>query len=354
MGRATAGGVSLPQANLVQGRYSVAQGSARFRLLVASVSAAAFLLALPTLAAATTVVNGNFETGDLEGWTVVDEPQPPTGTWFAYRAEEGFPPPPQGEFAAITDQGDPGAHFLYQDVPIVAGEPYLTMTVYYDSDGPITVPSPDSFEAGMAGDGNQQYRIDVMKPTAPLESLDPADILATVFRTVDGDPPSRAPRTVGVDLSALVGQTVRLRLAEVDNLGPLHAGVDSVATGPLPPAPTPPAPAPAPSNAFTFGKLTLNKKKGTARLKVTVPGAGQIVAVDAKKKGPKRIRRTSFTATADGVAVLPLKATKAGKQTLQAKGKLKFKLRVTFTPTGGTAATQVFSGRLKLNLPPPR
>lgn len=335
----------------------MSQGSVRFRLLVASISAAAVLLALPALAAATTVVNGNFETGDLEGWALVDEPQPPTGTWFAYRAEDGaFQPPPQGEFAAITDQGDPGTHFLYQDIPIVAGQPYLTMTVYYDSDGPITVPSPDTFDAGAPGDGNQQYRIDVMKPTAPLESLDPADIFATVFRTVDGAPPSGAPRTVGVDLSSLVGQTVRLRLAEVDNLGPLHAGVDSVATGPLPPAPTPttPAPAPAPSNAFTFGKLTLNKKKGTAKLKVTVPGAGQLVAIDAKKKGPKRIRRTSFTATAGGVAALPLKATKAGKKTLQAKGKLGFKLRVTFTPTGGTAATQAFSGKLKLNLVPPR
>jgi hypothetical protein len=333
------------------------------RVRTVAAVAAVFAMGLLALgaagAAANTVVNGDFETGDFEGWSVANEPQPPTGDWIVYGAGEGFPPPPQGEFAAITEQGGPGTHILYQDISIEAGQPYLSMTLYYTSDGPITVPNPDTLEAGEEGDGNQQYRVEVMDPAAPLESVASSDILATVFRTLDGDPAFMGPRTVGVDLSAFVGQTVRLRLAEVDNLGEFNAGVDSVSTGLVPPAPpltpaappAPPAPPTPPSNAFPFGKLKLNKKNGTATLKVNVPGAGTLTAIDAKKKAPKRIKKATVTAAAAGVATLKLKATGSGKKTLKEKGKLQFKALVTFTPTGGIAASQTRTGKLKLILP---
>lgn len=302
-------------------------------------------------AGANTVVNGDFETGDFEGWTVVNQPQPPTGDWLVYDAGEGFPPPPQGAFAAITEQGDPGTHILYQDVPIEAGQPYLSMTVYYDSDHAIIVPDPDTLD--VFGNDNQQYRIEVMDPSAPLESVSPSDIRATVFRTLGGDSTSMDPRTFGVDLSAFAGQTVRLRLAEVDNRGLFNAGVDSVATGPVPkPAPplipTPPTP---PANTFIVGKLKQNKKNGTATLKVTVPGAGILTAVDAKKKSPKRIRKATMTAAAAGTVTLKLKPTGAGKKTLKNTGKLQFKALLSFTPTGGVAGTGAFKGKLKLTPP---
>ena len=304
-------------------------------------------------AGANTVVNGGFETGDFEGWSLVNEPQPPTGSWIVYGAGEGpFLSPPQGEFAAITEQGSPGTHILYQDVPIEAGQPYLSMIVYYDSNGPITVPSPDTLEAGGEGDGNQQYRIEVMNPAAALDSVASSDIFATVFRTLDGAPTSIGPRTVGIDLSAFVGQTVRLRLAEVDDLGEFYAGVDSVATGPVPPPAPPLFPAPVtPSNAFTVGKLKLNKKNGTATLKVTLPGAGTLTAVDAKKKAPKRIKKATVTSAAAGTVTLKLKPTGAGKKTLKSKGKLQFKALLSFTPTGGTAGTATLKGKLKLTPP---
>jgi hypothetical protein len=339
------------------------------RVRVAAAAVAVFAVALLVLgtagAAANTVVNGGFESGDFEGWSVVNEPSD-SGDWFVYGAEEGpFPPPPQGEFAAITQQSNPGTHILYQDVPIEAGQTYLSMIVYYDSSGPIAVPNPDTLEAGDEGDGNQQYRVEVMDPAAPLESVASSDILATVFRTLDGDPAFIGPHTVGVDLSAFVGQTVRLRLAEVDDLGEFNAGVDAVMTGPAPigppltpvappapPAPpAPSAPLTPPSSAFTFGKLKLNKKNGTATLKVNLPGAGTLTAVDAKKKGPKRIKKATAITAAAGTLTLTLKATGAGKKTLREKGKLQFRALVTFAPTGGTAATQAFAGKLKLSLP---
>jgi hypothetical protein len=189
----------------------------------------------------------------------------------------------------------------------------------------------------------------VIKPTAPIETLDPGDILATLLHTEAGDPTSMEPKTLTADLTGFGGQTVRLRFAEVDNEGPLNGGVDSVSiTGPPPPPP------PAPSNAFTFGKLKLKKKNGTATLKVNVPGAGTLTAKDAKKKPPKRIRKATTATGAAGVATLRLKATKAGKRKLEESGKLQFKLSVTFTPTGGAAAAQTFTGKLKLTLPQKR
>jgi hypothetical protein len=316
--------------------------------LIASAIAVAALLALPSGAGAATVVNGDFEAGNLSGWEKVDSIlEPPFGgSWYAYSGTTAPGPipvevqaPPQGNFAATSFQEGPGSHILYQDVALEPGRTQvLSMLVYYDSNYPIKSPDSLSDEEGE----NQQYRVDVIRPSSPIFSVAPADILSTVFRTVEGDPLELAPRSVAVDLSQFAGQTVRIRLAEVDNKGPFLAGADavSIATGPPPP----------PSNAFSIGKLKLNKKKGTGQLTVSLPGAGTLTAMDAKKKKKAVIKKTSVTAAAAGAAKLNLKPTGVGKKKLKKAGKLSFKLNVTFTPAGGTAATQQFKGKLKLTL----
>lgn len=322
-----------------------------FGLLVSLFAVGA--LALPALASANLVVNGDFETGTLSGWHTKNEPSG-TGSWFAYSGTEDplggpatVPPPPQGNFAAIASQSNPGAHILYQDVALGAGPHELSLIAYYESLSPIVSPETLSpFEE----EQNQQYRIDVLKPAAPLTTVNPEDIIATLLHTEAGDPETLEPETLTADLSAYAGQTVRLRMAETDNVSPFHAGVDAVSiSGSAPPPPPPPVP-PAPSNVFSFGNLTLNKQKGTATLKVNVPGPGTLSAVDVKKKG-KRIKRATATATAAGVATLTLKPTSAGMKTLKEKHKLPFGISVTFTPTGGTPASHTFSGKLKLKKP---
>lgn len=305
-------------------------------------------LALAPRADAATVVNGDFETGNLSGWSVQDFGD---GSWFAYSGttnpiEPEAPPvplPPQGSFAAITAQDGPGTHVLYQDVALEAGAARtLSLIAYYRSEPPIFGGESLSYETSP----NQQYRIDVIRPTAPLLTLAPEDILVTLLQTKTGDPNIMEPKTLTADLTPYGGQTVRLRFVEVDNAGPFFAGVDGVSiSGPPAPAPAPPAP-PAPPTAFTFGKLKLNKNNGTATLKVNVPGAGTLIAVDAKKKAPKRIRKAIATTAAAGVATLKLQATGTGKKALAEKGKLQFKALVSFTPTSGAAVTQPFKGRL--------
>lgn len=323
----------------------ISQTRFHLKTLVVAIAMASVSLFAAAGVSAATVVNGDFETGTLSGWQVSNAPPPPetTGNWFAYSGTAPplefapeVPPPPAGQYAAITSQGGGGTHILYQDVAL---EPYyshqLSLLVYYHSAASLTTPSPETlnFEAP---EPNQQYRIDVMKPTAPIESVNPSDVLATVFATKTGDPEELGPTPLTVDLTPFAGQTVRLRFAEVDNQFFFAAGTDSVAIQSTPP-----------SNVVALGKPVLNKKKGTAKLPVTVPGAGTLTIADVKKT-KKRVRARTVTATAAGTLKLPVKATKSARKTLVNKGKLKIKVAVTFTPTGGIAATVTRKLTLKL------
>ena len=77
-----------------------------------------------------------------------------------------------------------------------------------------------------------------MDPTAPVDSVEPGDVFATVFRTMPGDPLSKPYTPVTFDLTRFAGQTVRLRYAEVDNQSWFLASVDVVdieSVGPPPP-----------------------------------------------------------------------------------------------------------------------
>ena len=208
----------------------------------------------------------------------------------------------------------------------------------------------------------------MIKPTAPIDSLAPTDILATVFASsvgengVEGGEPALGPRRFGVDLSAFAGQTVRLRIAVAANEKPLLARVDAVSIASTPilaPAPLP-IPTSTPSSRIRKGKLTLNKKTGTGMLAVTVPGAGTLTAIDASKKiaiasgfarakrprKPALIKAAILHPAAAGTVRVPFRPTAAARKLLSEKGALAFRARLTFTPTGGTAATQVYRARL--------
>ena len=111
---------------------------------------------------------------------------------------------------------------------------------------------------------------------------------------------------------------------QVERLG--EAGAQS--------APCPSAAAPvAPSNMFKLGRLKRNKRRGTATLSVTLPGAGSLVLTS---RGLKGVRRTVMAA---GTVKLAIRAAGKAKKRLLRVGKVELKAKVTFTPTGGVAAT---------------
>ncbi|HEY3434405.1 MAG TPA: hypothetical protein VGK41_02010, partial [Solirubrobacterales bacterium] len=128
----------------------------RVRPLLAAIVAATALVA-PAAASAATVVNGDFETGTLAGWQLSNSGEGSQDSWYAYSGTnppgptiiETVEPPPGGNFAAVTSQGGPGAHFLYQDVTL---EPFyshqLSLVAYYRSNGTLLTPGSGSLSPG--------------------------------------------------------------------------------------------------------------------------------------------------------------------------------------------------------------
>jgi hypothetical protein len=126
-----------------------------------------------------------------------------------------------------------------------------------------------------------------------------------------------------------------------------------------PPAGSSPPP-PAPSNQFSIGPKVKFKNGGTkATITINVPGPGTVTAAQKaagasasasraavpalKAKGKKKasIVPTSVTATAAGPVKVTIKLTGPAKKVLAKKRKLTVSVALTFTPTGGSPATQV-------------
>jgi hypothetical protein len=175
----------------------------------------------------------DFESGSLANWkTDVNG----AGGWFVYSNGKtppepaqsdvnvpfDVPNPPQGKFAAVTDMNGPGRRTLYRDVAL-DGRYRLHLTVFYVNTGDFARLPTD----GAIGN-DQQYRIDLVAPSAPLTSLAKGQLLANIYHTSPGDPSRLQPTEVTLDLSPWQGQTVRLRLVSADNQGPLRAGVDNI------------------------------------------------------------------------------------------------------------------------------
>lgn len=220
-------------------------------LLAATTITAGATLLITSTAFAAEVDNGSFETGDFSGWTV-DE-MTLAGEWSVYsgtttpRSDNEIDAPPCGTYAAVTDETEDSSMVLYQDLDLEAGQTHeLSFTHYFrnyaGADSTALAPaglvaqggppaiwiSPDTLDPNVPG-GNQQYRVDIMRPGADEFSVDPSDVLLNVYQSEPGDPAVEPPTEVSVDLSAFAGQTVRLRFAAAVGEDYLNVGVDCVA-----------------------------------------------------------------------------------------------------------------------------
>jgi hypothetical protein len=313
----------------------------------------------PSGAGAATVVNGNFESGTLKGWQALKATE--AGNWFAYkgtaapigskRGADPVQPPPQGTFAATTDEANPDTLILYQDIALEAGETHwLSLIAYYNTYEPIAIPTPDTLSVDdevLAGRVNQQYRIDVMKPGAPIESVDPADILLTLFQTKPGDPPKMGPTNLTANLSAFAGQTVRLRIANAVHEEVFNAGVDAVSISSTPPGGSKSGGSKRGPVLFGFEKAKANRKKGTVSLQVRVSGPGLLRATGAptpagtaRSSKAKALRKpiepiTVPVASAKTVTI-NLRPTSSARAVLRQKHKLRVEVAVNYMPTGGS------------------
>jgi virginiamycin B lyase len=142
------------------------------------------------------------------------------------------------------------------------------------------------------------------------------------------------------------GVALDLNLIKLGDGNPKWLAVDA-ASSPPPAPPPPPPPIPSsppnqgPSSSFSFGKVKLLKKSGSASLTVALPGPGRLVL-----KGKGLITLTEAV-KATGNLSLTIKPTKKTAKKLKKSGKAKVTAEVTFTPTGGAPHTESKSLTLK-------
>ncbi|MCH8991517.1 MAG: hypothetical protein IIA44_07175, partial [Acidobacteria bacterium] len=167
-----------------------------------------------TTAGGCLLVNNDFESGTLAGWTQINSG---SGSWVINdgtldpSGPDGPLPPCGGSFSAITIQTGPGVHTLYQDVTI----PGSATTARLDWTDMIRN------HAGTFSDPNQEFRV---------EAWNPADnsVLTSLFSTNPGDTPIQNCTSRCADISSFIGQTIQVAFTEEDNLFFFNVHLDDV------------------------------------------------------------------------------------------------------------------------------
>jgi hypothetical protein len=182
------------------------------------------------------ILNGGFESG-FSFWTRVDQ-LGSEGTFFLQTGTvspvsgNSVPAPPGGTNAAMTDAFGPGSHILYQDFVVPATGALLSFNLFIGNRADrFATPTPASLDFSTPA-LNQQARVDILKAGTNPFSVAASDVLLNLYQTQVGNPLVSGYNAFNFDLTSLftsnVGQTLRLRFAETDNLFTFQLGVDNV------------------------------------------------------------------------------------------------------------------------------
>lgn len=345
--------------------------------------AVAALLVAAGPAEAAGPVEGGFENG-LRDWTAssfYEQTEWKAQTRVA--AEEEFEralpagalPAAVGPYVAATEYGGNDTAILAQTFALPAASKLdLSLYLFYESEAPTVLPTPDTLFVKPSSGDNQQVRVDVLKANAPLESLSPNDILATLYASPSGGPEVLGPTLLSADLSQFAGQTVTLRIANAVSDGKMRIGIGAVsltATPLPPPLPAPVAAEETPSTPISDGvaspvahKLLHRLWTGSGLLSVRLPAAGSLVVSDARRKAavasvfsarrttaspkskPILIRTASVTVDRAQNVHVPLRPTAAAARLLARRGRVPFRLQLTFTSARGAVSTATYKGVL--------
>lgn len=180
------------------------------------------------------VVNGSFESGNSNGWSVSPDGSGATGCgYFVYSGTQSFwdnsiQAPPDGNFAASSDTLEPPcSSVIYQDITVPAGAKVsCSLIYYYVNFGEDFINGPGLNSSNM-DDPNQQARIDIMNENAgPFATGD--GVLKNLFRTEPGDPLTLDYTTLNFDLTEYAGTTVKIRAAQANNQEDILFAIDAV------------------------------------------------------------------------------------------------------------------------------
>lgn len=186
-------------------------------------------------AAAAPIKNGSFERGDFSGWEVREFGPGQWNLLCAIPRGFSFSVPPAGLCAAITAQDNPSVQVLSQVVRLREDRRHrLSYQMAWNNEaaaprGPAPPPNgfitPNSLQLSQP---NQQFRVDVMKPGAPIRSTDGDDVLMRIARPTPDDPPDSDWARTAANLTRFGGERIRLRFAVAVTEEELHLGVDAV------------------------------------------------------------------------------------------------------------------------------
>ncbi|MGM0953596.1 MAG: autotransporter domain-containing protein [Pseudomonadota bacterium] len=186
---------------------------------------------LGSVSADAALVNGGFEDG-LTGWTTTVNGGAHAVSLATGSAAGSINASPSGDQYIYTSQSGAGSSFITQEFTVGGS----VNKVFFDiaiNNSAGAFSTPDSLD--YTDSPNQQARFDILKVGSSLTSLDPADIIATVYQTQVGDPNSQDWQTVAVDvsseLSAYVGQDVIFRFSQVDTQGVFNLALDNINVG---------------------------------------------------------------------------------------------------------------------------
>lgn len=98
-----------------------------------------------------------------------------------------------------------------------------------------------------------------------------------------------------------------------------------------------------PTNAFSIGRITRDRRKGTATLEILVSNPGSVTLAGNGLKA----KRATKTVAVPGVVRFGIAVTGKRKRELERKRRVSVQLNATFTPTGGDPAVQTFPIGLK-------
>lgn len=115
-----------------------------------------------------------------------------------------------------------------------------------------------------------------------------------------------------------------------------------------------PGPTSPPDNEFRFGRVKLDRKRGTARLEVWLPGPGSLRLGGKGIASPPRSRTSTRTQVPhSGAVFLKIGAAGAKRKTLLKRGRVKVRVRVAYLPTGGSQRVKARALQLWLSAQSP-
>ena len=207
------------------------------RWFTASIVAAVGIAVTSEAGASPLIVNGDFETGNLQGWSLASQAGSDVGG-FLIDSTQGYTPyvhptagPASGKHYAVADSPGIGAHVMAQAFTLETAS-LLHLSFKLFANAYLGTPAVVN-AAGLdfTAVDNLHARVDILRAAAdPFDTG--AGVIANLFLGTDaGDVPAWSEHVADIALGA---GTYWLRFASVNNTDVLNTGVDDVALWAVP------------------------------------------------------------------------------------------------------------------------